>query len=74
MPFTPGCGAMRVMSNRSKMAERLLAHATMCQEAASLCWNEAIAFELEKLAEGCRSAAAACEAELIHAAPTLSKH
>ena len=48
-----------VMSDRSKVAERLLAHATMCQEAASLCWNETIAFELEKLGEDCRQAAAA---------------
>ena len=59
------------MSDRSKMAERLLAHATMCQEAASLTWNEAIAFELEKLAEDCRQAAAMCEPE---ARATAWKH
>jgi hypothetical protein len=62
------------MSDRSQIAERLLAHATMCQEAASLCWNEAIAFELEKLAEGCRQAAALCEPEPAHAPSTLWKN
>ncbi len=46
----------------------------MCQEAASLCWNEAIAFELEQLADDCRQAADACEIERIHAAPILWKH
>lgn len=74
MRVTPGCGAVQPMSNRSKMAERLLAHATMCQDAASLCWNEDIAFELEKLAEDCRHAAHACEAEFIHATPALLAH
>jgi hypothetical protein len=62
------------MYGRSKMAERLLAHATMCQEAASLSWDEAIAVELEKLAEDCRQAAAACEPEPTHATPTRWKH
>ena len=63
MPETHGCGRILAMSDHSKMAERLLAHATMCQEAASLSWDEAIAFELEKLADGCRQAAAMCEPE-----------
>ena len=62
------------MSNRSKMAERLLAHATMCQEAASLCWNEATAFELEKLAEDCRLAAGACETDFVQATSGLRKN
>jgi hypothetical protein len=62
------------MPNRSKIAERLLVHATMCQEAASLCWNEATAFELENLAEDCRHAAAACEPELPHATTTHWKN
>ncbi len=65
---------MRGMWNRSKMADRLLAHATMCEEAASLSWDEAIAFELEKLAEDCRHAADACEAGMIHAAPMRRKN
>ena len=65
---------MLPMYGRSKMAERLLAHATMCQEAASLSWDEAIAVELEKLAEDCRQAAAACEPEPTRTTPTRWKH
>ena len=56
------------------MADRLLAHATMCQQAASLSWDEAIAVELEKLAEDCRLAAVACEPELSHAGPAVWKN
>jgi len=56
------------------MAERLLAHATMCQEAARLSWDEAIAFELEKLADDCRQAAAACEPELTYPTTTRWKN
>ena len=56
------------------MAERLLAHASMCQHAASLTWDEAIASELEKLADGCRQAAAACEPEPVQAATTVWKN
>ena len=62
------------MSEGSKIAQRLLAHAAMCQEAASQCWNETVAFELEKLADDCRQAAAACEPELTHATTTLWKN
>jgi hypothetical protein len=58
----------------SRMAERLLAHATMCQEAARLSWDEAIAVELEKLADDCRQAAAACESELTHPMTTRWKN
>jgi hypothetical protein len=68
---------MLPMSDRSKpsrMAERLRAHASMCQHAASLSWDEAIAFELEKLANDCRQAAAACEPELTNAAPIAWKN
>jgi hypothetical protein len=68
---------MLAMSDRSKpsrMAECLRAHATMCQEAASLSWDEAIAVELEKLANDCRQAAAACEPELTNPAPTVWKN
>jgi hypothetical protein len=60
----PGCGHMLPMCNQSKIAERLLAHATMCEEAASLCWDERVAIELEKLARDCRQAAAACAPDL----------
>ncbi len=56
---------MLPMSVRSKIAERLLAHASMCQQAASLSGDEAIAVELEQLAEECRQAAIACAPELI---------
>jgi hypothetical protein len=66
--------SMSDQSQNSKMADRLLAHATMCQQAASLSWDEAIAVELEKLAEDCRLAAAACEPELSRAGPTVWKN
>jgi hypothetical protein len=56
------------------MADRLLAHATMCEKAASLSWDEAIAFELEKLAKDCRQAAAVCEPEPAVVAPTVWKN
>jgi hypothetical protein len=56
------------------MAERLLAHASMCQQAASLSWDEAIAFELEKLANDCRQGAAACEPKLTNPAPIVWKN
>ena len=62
------------MPDRLKMADRLLAHATMCEKAASLTWDEAIAIELEKLAEDCRQAAAMCERAPNAAAPTLWKN
>ena len=63
------------MSDRSKMPERLLAHATICQKAASLCWNEAVAVELEKLGEDCRQTALACGPDLIRAAwPERNQH
>jgi hypothetical protein len=56
------------------MAERLLAHASMCKQAASLSWDEAIAVELEKLADDCRRAAAACDPELTNPAPIVWKN
>jgi len=62
------------MHERAKIAERLLAHATVCQEAANSCWNEAIAFELEKLADDCRQAAAACAPEFTGLTPPLWKN
>ena len=65
---------MSDQSKPSKMAERLLAHASMCQQAASLSWDEAIAFELEKLANDCRQAAAACEPKLTNPAPIVWKN
>jgi hypothetical protein len=66
---------MLLMSVRSKIAERLLAHASMCQQAASLSWDETIAVELEQLAEECRQAAIACEPELLlHEMSGVWKH
>jgi hypothetical protein len=65
---------MLPMSDTSKMAERLLTHATMCQHAASLCWNEEIAVELERLADDCRQAALACQPELVDAPVSIRKH
>ena len=65
---------MSDQSKPSKMAQRLLAHATMCQQAASLAWDEAIAMELEKLAEDCRHAAAACEPDPANTTVTLWKN
>jgi hypothetical protein len=56
------------------MAERLLAHASMCKQAASLSWDEAIAVELEKLADDCRRAAAAYDPELTNPAPIVWKN
>ncbi|MEJ2623053.1 MAG: hypothetical protein P8Z80_00460 [Pseudolabrys sp.] len=41
----------------SKVAERLRAHARLCQHIAEESWNEAIAGELGRLAEQCVAAA-----------------
>jgi hypothetical protein len=62
------------MSDTSKIAERLLTHAAMCRQAASLCWNEEIAVELERLADDCRQAALACRPELVHAPLSVRMH
>lgn len=62
------------MSERSKMAEQLLAHAAMCQRVASQCWNEEIAIELEKLGQDCQKAALACEPENAQQSPSVLRH
>lgn len=49
------------MSSQLKMAERLLAHAKMCQEVASECSNEELAADFNQLALECIEAAAACK-------------
>ena len=51
------------MSQPSPMAERLLAHARLCQEIARASWNEEIAHRLERLAEDCIRAAGDAEPE-----------
>lgn len=44
-----------------KVAERLLAHARLCQEVASECGNEELAADFNKLALECIEAAVACK-------------
>jgi hypothetical protein len=46
------------MSQPSTIAERLLAHAKLCRQIASECWNEEMAQKLEQLAQDCLRAAA----------------
>jgi hypothetical protein len=46
------------MSQSSKIAERLLAHARLCRQIASESWNECTAEKLEQLADECDRAAA----------------
>jgi len=70
MLSTRGCEHTLCMSERSKAAERLLAHAVVCQKAASLCWIEDIATELKQLADECRRAAL----NLTDEVPSLWKH
>jgi hypothetical protein len=41
----------------SKIAERFIAHAKLCQQIASQCRDEEIAHQLERLAEQCVRAA-----------------
>jgi hypothetical protein len=50
----------KFMSQPLKMAERLLAHAKMCQEVASECSNEELAADFNQLALECIEAAAVC--------------
>jgi hypothetical protein len=49
------------MSEQRKMAERLLAHARMCQEVADECENKGLAADFNKLALECIQAAAVCK-------------
>jgi uncharacterized protein (DUF433 family) len=49
------------MSEPPKMAERLLAHAKLCQEVASECWDDELAADFNKLALECIEAAVACK-------------
>ena len=50
------------MSQPRSIAERLLAHARLCQEIARASWNEESAQGLERLAEDCIRAARDAEA------------
>lgn len=51
--------------NSSPVAERLLAHARLCEQIAQGCWNEETAEELKRIAQDCTRAAA----QLAQAAP-----
>ena len=42
------------MSQSSKIAERLLAHARLCRQIADASWSETTAAELERAAEGAK--------------------
>jgi len=46
------------VSQSSKIAERLLAHARLCRQIADASWSETTAAELERLAAECERAAA----------------
>ena len=52
-------GNLGLMSEPPKMAERLLAHAKLCQEVASECGDDELAADFNKLALECIEAAAA---------------
>lgn len=52
------------MSQSSTIAERLLAHAKLCRQIASQCWNEEMADKLEQLAQDCMRAAAEADPSL----------
>jgi uncharacterized protein (DUF433 family) len=54
-------GNLGPMSQSPKMAERLLAHAKLCQEVASECWDNELAADFNKLALECIEAAVACK-------------
>ncbi len=45
------------VSQSSKIAERLLAHARLCRQIADASWSETTAAELERLAAECERAA-----------------
>jgi hypothetical protein len=49
----------------SPVAERLLAHARLCEQIAQDCWHEATAEELKRIAQDCTRTAA----QLAQAAP-----
>jgi hypothetical protein len=47
-----------IVSNAAKIAERLMAHARLCQQIAEQTWSEDAARKLDQLADDCRRAAA----------------
>jgi hypothetical protein len=51
------------VSQSSKIAERLLAHARLCRQIAGASWNEASAERLEQLAAECDRAARDAQAQ-----------
>jgi hypothetical protein len=50
--------APAVTPTGSAIAERLLAHARLCEEVARACWNEETAQTLQRMAGDCASVAA----------------
>lgn len=50
------------MSQPSKIAERLLAHARLCRQIARESWNEETACKLAEMADECTRAAENCDA------------
>lgn len=54
-------GNLGPMSEPPKMAERLLAHAKLCQEVVSECWDNELAADFNKLALEYIEAAVACK-------------
>jgi hypothetical protein len=59
----------RLTGPTAKVAERLRAHARLCQQIAHESWNEAIASELKRLADDCVAAADNIEADVTPCAP-----
>jgi hypothetical protein len=53
----------RPAANVSAMAERLLAHARLCEHIAHACWNEETAAKLQRMAQECLRAAMQVSAE-----------
>jgi hypothetical protein len=69
MPYTNPAAV--TVSNASKIAERLRAHARLCRQIASASWSEEAAHKLTQMADECARAAAAADLE---ASPSASVH
>lgn len=50
--------SLDLVSHKSKIAERLLAHARLCRQIAGESWNEATAAKLGQMADECDRAVA----------------
>jgi hypothetical protein len=66
MPYTNPVPV--TVSNVSKIAERLRAHARLCRQIASASWNEEAAHQLTQLADECTRAAAEADLEVSSSA------